>query len=683
MNSKSYSAMVEKVLTIACYRVGSNRITSSSRPADFNSITVGLVLFFGILLDHNALLDDSIQIQATFEGRVLKYPMLVDSTNCHHLDDMLSYLDELNDILFSVISSNQFKADCLIQRIRKVSCDSHILPLKGLLCGLIHRGISKVNRQEAKVQDLIIMCRQLFGFFKKLGISRPDKKRIMQRDFWAFEKSMALLTANQVHDPKYIAIVSEMRALYREHKDCFSIEPFMPKHGPGAVAEKGLNTWYEKNINSCQDSRLAYLLDRSSLGVQCDYLPFMKESNGDRTSRFITVPKTWKTLRGISAEPAELQFWQQGLLLSIDRMFTTDKWWGTRIDLHKQEHSSNLALISSLTKMHATIDLSAASDSVSTQLVRDVFKNTPLGRWLLGTRSTHTKCGTRTDRINKFAPMGSACCFPVECMIFTLAAEVACSRTFIPDLDLRGQVRVFGDDIILPYYAVDEFFEILKTLGFSVNSEKSFWNGPFREACGVEAWHGIDIRPCRYKTCKTGLKVSSISHDDLSMLVSLCNNFYERHLHTARAWLLNILFSKYIQLSKVRVRVNHTIFVTFDGESGSLSSPMPTNFQLKKEFCRSTQTYKVQRVIWRQKPKKKVKLEELFSDFSEQKLTEWLIHHQDGAADFTFLWRRGYVIAEDENPYARLPLEMELVPTIKWVYPPSCNCYDVGTSSKF
>lgn len=683
MTSERLSVIAEKVHAITCYQVGSTRVSPSSNQADYNSICTGLVLWFGILLDYNTLLCGDTQIHATEEGRILKCPLPLDSTGAYPLDILLSYLDGLNDILLDVISEpGQFKADHLVKRVVKGVCDPAINAVKGIICSFMWKSMNySTHDKDASVQ-FIKLSRQVFGFFKKLDIDRPELSKATELGVLDFEVQIAQTVSVQALDPCYIKLVSDMRKLYRKHMDCFKIAPFAPKHGPGAVSDTSVKCWYDKNMSACTDARIKRLLGTAGLGVERDWLPYLKDVCSDRTSRFISVPKTWKKLRGISAEPAELQFWQQGLLHSIDRMFTTDKWWASRIALHRQELSRSLAELNSLTLEHATIDLSAASDSVSTQLVRDVFKNTVLGRWLLGTRSTHILCGTTTKKLSKFAPMGSATCFPVECIIFTLAAEIACSRTYLPSLDYRGQVRVYGDDIILPCYAVHELFSILSTLGFTVNSEKSYWEGSFREACGTEAWRGVDIRPCRFKSNRTGVHCSILPHDDSAMLVSLANEFYARGLHTARAWLLTILFRKYYQLPGAKVCVQHTLFVSFDGKSSTLTSPCPTNFQVKRKYSQAYHNTLLLCVIWRERPILPSNILELSSIYADQMYTAWLISHQAGLTDFDKMWIKGYLVVEDASPYSRLPIGMKMVPTFKWSFPVSNNCIDQGKASK-
>jgi hypothetical protein len=63
---------------------------------------------------------------------------------------------------------------------------------------------------------------------------------------------------------------------------------------------------------------------------------------------------------------------------------------------------------------------------------------------------------------------------------------------------LRGyanEVRVFGDDIILPNDAYQVCASLLETCKLKVNANKSFSRGYFRESCGMDAYAGEAITP--------------------------------------------------------------------------------------------------------------------------------------------------------------------------------------------
>lgn len=691
MANNDLLSTVENFQSVKCYRLGDTRITRSSKTRDdHNTIVVGLTLWIGILLDLNDyLLCENRQVHDSIQGRILSY-----SLPRHHgevsLSYLLTYLDDCNDILLDVISSKlQFKAEDLVKGIANKKISPEWAPLKGILLSILQGGCNRCKQNGDLRYEFVKSTRQMFGFLKKLDVDREDLRTEMNREFLEFERVLERVTSEQSKSNDYKALVSEMRSILLQHLDHFTVTPFMPKHGPGAVASTGVKCWYDKYNTSCTDERVSELLGRCGLGYEETYLPFInKDVCSTQTSRFVTVPKTWKKLRGISTEPVELQFWQQGVLHAIDRMFINDSWWAARINLHDQTRSQEFARISSLTGECATVDLSAASDSVSLQLVRDVFNGTLLGDWLLGTRSISTVCDEQKIFIRKFAPMGSATCFPTEGIIFTLVAEVAIAQTYEPILDEKGRAIVFGDDIIIPYFAVDKLFEHFATLGFSVNKEKSYWQGRFREACGIEAWNGIDIRPVRFKSCRSGAFNSSTDYEEISQLKDLANQFYVRGLKVARKWLLTLLFSKTINMGSYKRTAQKALFSTFSGESSTLSSPQPTNFPLVRKYSRDLQTYKVKRIQWKEKLLST--LEDCISQQSLDKLNyvEWLIRHQPGLTEEQERW---YIRQEsngelsvntlDENPgvnFSRLPIGVMMVPTVKWALPPSYDCISIA-----
>lgn len=668
MTSKGMSSIAEKFSTMPSYFLGSNRISRSISSSDYNSIAVGLALWYGVILDYNSMfcLADRVQIN---HGRILKHAIDGWPANESVLTDLLTSLDELGSILIKNISSSTgFKAQSLLLELKTWSVPSWLVPLRGCLLEIFRAGL---GRTEDGDEVRIIRCiRQISCFLKKLDVSRPDLEERMATEFLDFESQLATLVPLRSQTDSYKADVSEMKQLLSVHMGEFKMDPFVPGHGPGAVSSTSVKCWYEKHTTAALDQRIGYLLGHAGLGIQSDYLPIVTEDKSTRTSRYICVPKTWKQLRGISAEPSELQFWQQGVLGRIDHMFQHDKWWSTRINLHSQQRSRKLALQGSLTGSVATIDLSSASDSVTLQLVRDLFGTSHLGRWLLGTRSVATLCGEQTIRINKFAPMGSACCFPVECMIFCLAAEVAVYRTRKPFHNVE-HVCVFGDDIIVPSFAAAELISILNTLGFSVNTDKSFWEGEFREACGVEAWRGLDIAPCRFRSWGSYLGRNS-DYADIASMVAFSNELLARGLHTAREFLLLTLFSKEIRLGNHKsVRVQSTVFTSFSGECQTLASPQPTNFNLERKFSHSLQTHVYKRVVWQERTKGQKLSLEMSELFDVCEYVTWLIRHQPGVQDFDLLWSDGWLETVASNPFARLPLGVTMVPTQKWALPPT------------
>jgi len=210
-----------------------------------------------------------------------------------------------------------------------------------------------------------------------------------------------------------------------------------------------------------------------------------------RGSRFLTVPKSAKTDRCIAAEPTGNSFLQQGVHSYMRRRL---KRFGVDLDDQSinQRHARD-AYASAL----STLDLSAASDSIATEVVYHLL---PLD-WALfldSLRSPETFLGGKLVgwvRTEKFASMGNAFCFELETLIFwALASSV---DEVSGGVDSR--VSVYGDDIIVPRAAYDSVVELLGVCGFTVNGKKSFKDGYFFESCGKHYHRGVDVTPVYQK----------------------------------------------------------------------------------------------------------------------------------------------------------------------------------------
>jgi len=210
-----------------------------------------------------------------------------------------------------------------------------------------------------------------------------------------------------------------------------------------------------------------------------------------RGSRFLTVPKSAKTDRCIAAEPTGNGFLQQGVHSYLRRRL---KRFGVNLD----DQSINQSLARDAYRDGlSTLDLSAASDSIASELVYHLL---PLdwAMFLDSLRSPETYLGGKNGewvRTEKFASMGNAFCFELETLIFWALAssvdEVSGS--------VHSRISVYGDDIIVPRVAYDSVVEILQVAGFSVNEKKSFKDGYFFESCGKHYHKGIDVTPVYQK----------------------------------------------------------------------------------------------------------------------------------------------------------------------------------------
>lgn len=306
-----------------------------------------------------------------------------------------------------------------------------------------------------------------------------------------------------------------------------------PKHGPKGVAGHGRTDLETKYRDLSSDQLIDYAFKE-----KVEFLPYQViRSTCDRLTQTIFVPKSYKTFRTISMESVTTMFYQQAVWTSIDRYVNKYRYLRDRIGFHEQERNKKLARLGSLDRNYATIDLSAASDSVSYILTKAVFRRTPLLRYIVATRSPKTLLPDgRVIELKKFAPMGSAMCFPIETIIFASICEhVTREHGFF------GDYSVVGDDIIVPTECVDDVIYCLTILGFHVNQSKSFvasdcW---FRESCGGEYMDGFDVTPM-FISRKYDHKVIDIK---AAKLVDMANSAGERDFLCLRSFLIKKLSS--------------------------------------------------------------------------------------------------------------------------------------------
>jgi hypothetical protein len=324
-------------------------------------------------------------------------------------------------------------------------------------------------------------------------------------------------------------------------------EEIVPKHGPGATAEK--LTSNGKYLTRYWTSRLEEVFhvgdflftDGRHYGVHHDEVDHL-EPDAEMPSRVISVPKTQKTPRIIAIEPSTVQYVQQGLLESITR-HTQNSYVSGFISSDSQSPNQVLAQKGSRDGSLATLDLSEASDRVSLQLVSKLLERNPLSqRAVLACRSERASVpGHGIISLSKFASMGSALCFPFEAMVFLtiifLAIEKEQGYRFTQRSDIApflGSVRVYGDDIIVPVEYVHSVTHLLEHFGARVGGHKSFWIGRFRESCGKEYYEGTDVSITKVRRMFPSKRTDV---PEVISLVSLRNQFYISGCWKTAAWL--------------------------------------------------------------------------------------------------------------------------------------------------
>lgn len=284
--------------------------------------------------------------------------------------------------------------------------------------------------------------------------------------------------------------------------------------GPGvSQLIKGNDTSGARKFDvECEITRDAYYLFGETMKLAFPLWKAWDKVKFSAGNHIITVPKNAKTDRTIAIEPG-LNIWVQLGIGKVLRRRLRFAGYNLNSDLKNQRG----AYLGSLDDSLATIDFKAASDTISRAVVELLLP--PVWFTVLNAaRSQFYTLDGKTQRAEKFSTMGNGFTFELESLIFVCAALAICEVNGIDD----SNVSVFGDDIVLPSCCVSEYTDLVGWLGFTVNREKSFSSGYFRESCGQYYFKGVDVKPLFLKKDLTYAK-------DLFRLANGVRNLSHRH----------------------------------------------------------------------------------------------------------------------------------------------------------
>lgn len=237
------------------------------------------------------------------------------------------------------------------------------------------------------------------------------------------------------------------------------------------------------------------------------------------------VPKTSTSSRAICTEPSGSMLIQKG----ISSIFEEDLL-HNGIDLRRQPQIQHeLARLGSIDGGFATIDLSSASDSISMAFCEYFFPD-HIYRFLCLARSECFEYGGVNYPLHMMSTMGNGFTFSMQTLIFYYIVRTCCSQ---------GRVGVFGDDIIVPTRYFERVCKVLTLCGFTINPNKTFSTGSFRETCGHDYLDGQNIRPHYVK--------DTASIQDLCVHVNRVNKWLDSHSyrHSAYEDYVNFLIDHY------------------------------------------------------------------------------------------------------------------------------------------
>jgi len=343
--------------------------------------------------------------------------------------------------------------------------------------------------------------------------------------------------------------------LFSEVDESIYYQNLIPQHGPGSTADRllGNQKWNQIEWPTRLETSFpswVYLSTNEVNFLDLNPLNYLEPRN-ERPVRVVTVPKTLKTPRIIAIEPTAMQYAQQAVRRAIEEAIRKDDISRWLIRYSDQTPNQRMAERGSRDGKLATLDLSEASDRVSNQHVRGLLRNFPhLSDAVDSSRSRKADVpgyygkSSQTIRLAKFASMGSALCFPFEAIVFATVIFLGIERVLnrpITKKDIKsfeGQVRVYGDDIIVPVDYVSSVVRELEAFGFRVNSGKSFWSGKFRESCGKEYYDGEDVSITRIRRMLPTRRTDVL---ELISTASLRNQLYQAGLWRSAAYLDNLL----------------------------------------------------------------------------------------------------------------------------------------------
>lgn len=321
------------------------------------------------------------------------------------------------------------------------------------------------------------------------------------------------------------------------------------RHGPGVVSTspRGFSKYYWKSWSN--------RLENAFPIAECGYHNYaswagsvdqVEDDSIEPFSKLIDVPKSFTKPRLIAAEPGEHQWCQQNIWDYFCTR-TERSWISNFVRFRDQTRNQDLCRRGSEDGSLVTLDLSEASDRVTCHAVGQLFRfNAKLSLALQATRTrrlwqTQDENSPEFVELRKFSTMGNACTFPVETLMFLAVSLASILTVRMKPVNLRNilslseEVAVFGDDIVVPSDSRELVQKTLEVLHFKVNTNKSFWNGKFRESCGVDAYAGVNVTPTYWSSPCTG------GPESLASTVETRNSFHKKFFLRTSSYLASTI----------------------------------------------------------------------------------------------------------------------------------------------
>lgn len=208
------------------------------------------------------------------------------------------------------------------------------------------------------------------------------------------------------------------------------------------------------------------------------------------------VPKNVDIARVICVEPSLNMYFQLGVKHTLEELIKA--YFHIDFSVQQGKNRALAQLASMFDNQWVTIDLSSASDSMSLEMLRrHLPKEVYSFLEMLRSPQMTLPNGDQLE-LGMISTMGNGYTFPLQTILF-LSVVYAAHRVVGYPLERPvgnslGNYGVYGDDIICRVEVTPQVLRLLTLLGFKVNSDKSFFQGPFRESCGGDYYKGHPVR---------------------------------------------------------------------------------------------------------------------------------------------------------------------------------------------
>lgn len=369
--------------------------------------------------------------------------------------------------------------------------------------------------------------KQLQHLFKKylFDSELTDSKTL---DTKTLEKFRAFQVERAVYKPFRASTIEVLREARKVIKGVLT-QPYEPERyrriGRRAEVRCGLkDAYFDNKLGPDHFSCPSQLYKDLFAEMRSDHLfkkIYSKIRKGPRKEqtvdhlKLVLVDKSWKIKRPITPLSTYGLYYSYGLGGYVEACLSDVGLDITRL----QETHKRLAKSYSKTRSHVTADLSSASDSLRSDIL-----NRLLPRWFY-TDLRKTFCRSlMVDGVMQMTesvlPMGNGATFPVETLVFWSLIRAIGNLTKVV-----GVYSAYGDDLIYPRRIHRYVQAVFTDLGIKMNDDKTSVYSYFRESCGGDYYHGIDVRPAHFPSGR----MSGVSRlRDLQFLYRVVNALLRR-----------------------------------------------------------------------------------------------------------------------------------------------------------